>query len=129
MRTLRAHIMSTSSEIGALLRAGLETEGDLHHITVDADVSTAERPIPLDADLLVADLDHPCMPPGRMLRRLRAHPATQHAHVVLISSKCATAQRLLRDHQWATVIHSLRDLVQLHDLWLDLMEEEGPDEG
>ena len=57
--------------------------------------------------------------------RLREHPATRHAHVVLLSSKCATAQRLQRDQQWATVIHSLRDLLHLHDLWLDLMEEQG----
>ena len=108
-----------------MLRAGLEMEGEEHHITIDADVSTAERPIPLDADLLIADLDHPCMAPSAMLRRLQRHPATQHARVVLLSSRCGTTRRLRRDHTWAVVVHSLRDLLQLHDLWLDLMTGRG----
>ena len=108
-----------------MLRAGLETEGGQHHVTVDVDVSTAERPIPLDVDLLIADLDHPCMAPAAMLRRLREHPAARHARVILLSSRCGTANRLRRDHRWATTVHSLRDVLHVHDVWLELLGGHG----
>jgi hypothetical protein len=105
-----------------MLRAGLEIEGGQHHVTIDADVATAERPIPLDVDLLVADLDNPCMPPNKLVRHLEAHPARQHARVILLCSKCTTARRLQHRYLWATVVHSLRDVLRVHDIWLDMLQ-------
>ena len=122
---MRAHILSTSREIGEMLRAGLELEGGRHHVTVDADVSTAERPIPLDVDLLVADLDNPCMPAARMVRQLELHPARQHARVILLSSRCHTARRLEHHCQWATIVHSLHDVLRVHDVWLEVLQTTG----
>lgn len=122
---VRAHILSTSPEIGEMLRAGLEAEGGLHHVTVDADVSTAERPIPLDVDVLVADLDNPCMPPSVMVRHLEVHPAAQHARVILLSSNCNTARRLQQQYPWATIVHSLHDVLRIHDVWLEVLEASG----
>jgi DNA-binding response OmpR family regulator len=119
---VRAHILSTSPEIGEVLRAGLETEGGRHHVTVDADVSTAERPIPMDVDLLVADLDHPCMPSTVLVRHLEAHPARQHARVILLSSHCSVARRLHQQYHWATVIHTLHDVLRFHDVWLEVLQ-------
>jgi DNA-binding response OmpR family regulator len=122
---MRAHILSTSREIGEMLRAGLELEGGQHHVTVDAEVSTADRPIPLDVDLLVADLDNPCMPATRMVRQLEVHPARQHARVILLSSRCHTARRLEHRYQWATVVHSLHDVLRVHDVWLEMLQADG----
>jgi CheY-like chemotaxis protein len=119
--SMRAHIMTTSPDIGAMLEAALETEGSNHHVTVDAEVSRADRPIPLDVDLLIADLDHPCMSPAAMLRRLEQHPAAEHARVALLTSKCGTRRRLVRDHHWAVVVHSLQDLLRLSDAWLEIL--------
>lgn len=118
---VRAHIMTTSPDIGAMLEAALETEGGMHHVTVDAQISRADRPIPLDVDLLIADLDHPCMSPAAMLRRLEQHPAAEHARLVLLTSKCGTRRRLARDHRWAVVVHSLQDLMQLYDVWMEIL--------
>ncbi|HEV7216771.1 MAG TPA: hypothetical protein VGP33_16815 [Chloroflexota bacterium] len=123
---MRAHILSTSAEIGEMLRAGLEVEGGLHHISVDAVVSTAERPIPLDADLLVADLDHPCMPSALLVHHIQAHPAARHARVILLSSDCDTARSLRQDYQWATIVHSLRDVLRIHDVWHEVLSQ-GPE--
>ncbi|MGI8916822.1 MAG: hypothetical protein ACR2JY_24120 [Chloroflexota bacterium] len=122
---MRAHILSTSQEIGAMLRAGLEVEGGQHHVTIDTEIATAERPIPLDVDLLVADLDNPCMPPSVMVRHLEVHPARQHARVILLCSKCSTAQRLQRQYHWATVVHSLHDVLHVHDIWLEVLAASG----
>ena len=121
---MRAHILSTSQEIGEMLRAGLEVEGGLHHVTVDAVVSTAERPIPMDVDLLVADLDHPCMPPAMFLRHIQVHPAAQRASVILLSSDCNTARLLHEDYQWATIVHSLRDVLHIHDVWHKVLSQD-----
>lgn len=108
-----------------MLRAGLEAEGGRHHVTVDADIGTAQRPIPLDLDLLVADLDHPCMPSTLLVRHLAAHPASQRARVVLLSSHCRVARRLHQQYQWATIVHTLHDVVQLRDIWLGLVQAAG----
>jgi hypothetical protein len=108
-----------------MLRAGLELEGGRHHVTVDAEVATAERPIPIDVNLLIADLDHPCLPPRVMLRHLAAHPVVQHARVILLSSSCSTARRLKRQYGWATVVHSLRDLLHVYDIWIEVLQASG----
>ncbi len=124
---MRAHILSTSAEMGSMLQAGLATEGGQHHVTVDTEVSTARRPIPLDVDLLIADLDHPCMPPAALLRRIAEHPAAKTARVVLLTGRCGTARRLLRNERWAVVVHSLRDLIHLYDTWIELLAKgQGP---
>jgi hypothetical protein len=112
-----------------MLRAGLEVEGGQHHVTIDAAVATAERPIPLDVDLLVADLDNPCMAANKLVRHLEAHPARQHARVILLCSKCATARRLQQQYRWATVVHSLRDVLHVHDIWLEVLQASGDGQG
>lgn len=122
---MRAHILSTSREIGEMLRAGLELEGGRHHVSVDTEVSTADRPIPLDVDLLVADLDNPCMPASRLVRQLETHPAREHARVILLSSRCHTARRLEHRYQWATIVHSLHDVLRVHDVWLQVLQAGG----
>lgn len=106
-----------------MLRAGLEVEGGLHHVTVDAVVGTAERPIPLDVDLLVADLDNPCMPSAVLVHHLQLHPAAQQARVVLLSSDCDTARRLHQQYQRATIVHSLRDVLRIHDVWHEVLTQ------
>lgn len=118
---MRAHIMTTSPDVGAMLEAALETEGGRHQVMVDVAVSRADRPIPLDVDLLIADLDHPCMSPAAMLRRLEQHPAAEHARVALLTSKCGTRRRLVREYHWAVVVHSLQDLLRLSDAWLEIL--------